>query len=111
MEQFLPLIYMLVLLLASQGLNIFLGVIQSGITSFDWKKLLRGIGKALAVSIGIFWLCAILTYLPSVFALAGIEVSEEVVTVSQLFVILGTSIIGYLKQCIEKMQVISNKSA
>lgn len=90
-------------------INIILGCLINGMAdNWDWRKFFYGIIKALVLTVCIAGFCVILTYIPDVFTQAGLDIPEELITVLQLFTVLGTTIKKYALDVYEKLQEILN---
>ena len=90
-------------------INTILGCLQAGTAGdWSWKKFIFGILKAICLIVCIGGFCVILTVVPEVFTEAGIEVSEEMITVVQVFIVLGATIKKYATDVYDKIMEILN---
>ena len=84
-------------------LNIIVGAVVAEVQGdWSWKKFLWGIAKALMVALTMIVFCAVLDVQPIIWARAGIEIPEDMVTVVQLFSITLVAVTKYTKDLLEK---------
>ena len=90
-------------------INIILGAVQGGTAGdWSWKKFFNGILKAIVLTACMAGFCVLLEYLPQVFAEAGIEIPDDLVTVVQVFAVLGATIKKYASDVFAKITEILN---
>lgn len=103
----LTVLYMLIMLAIAITANTILGVvIANKKSSFDRKKLFRGIGKALLVALCMILLCVTLELVPTILGQIGIDVSTELITVVEVSLITFTAYKKYVVDCIDKFKTI-----
>ena len=106
-DNLMTIIYMLIMLAIVISVNTILGVIIANKNKkFDWKKLVKGISKALVITLCMVLFCFTLELVPVILARIGVEVANELITVAEVVLITLTAYKKYAFDCLDKFKEI-----
>lgn len=107
LNNLITILYLIGLLAIAIIVNTTLGcVIANRRNKFSAKKLFKGIGKALIITICMLLFCLTLELIPMILMRIGIDIPNDIITVLEMAIMLFTSYKKYAVDCIDKFKTI-----